>query len=191
MIHSGPLDVASLWVQLTPQPHFPHLLYFIWHKWDKISFPPKFLFLKRKRLKPLPNFTYVLVSLWRMWRFHLSSAELSVQFSIISRAEFTYGGYFHDGQGNLIQIKSWNRFWAACSASSGRSNCHPSVTLTLTLTRVCGVRSFLLVSLSFSAAGYDFLLSPVPESQKVLFLRDHSCAFQKGTERALSSLNLL
>lgn len=191
MIHSGPLDVASLSVQLTPQPHFPHLLYFIWHKWDKISFHPKFLFLKRKRLKPLPNFTYVLVSLWRLWHFHLPSAELSVQFSIISRAEFTCGGYFHDGQGNLIQIKSRNRFWAACSASSGRSNCHPSVALTLTLTHVCGMRSFLLVSLSFSSAGYDFLLSPVPESQKVLFLRYHSWAFQKGAECVLSSLNLL
>lgn len=87
-----------------------------------------------------------------------------------SRAEFTYGTCFHDEQGNLIQIKQWNGFLDACSASLDRSNCYPSITFILTLTHVCGMRAFFASYLTFSLVGCDLSLSSPSGNQNVLFL---------------------
>ena len=52
-----------------PQPHIPHLLHFLWHKWDNVSFRKKSW--NKKRLKTSAQVHLFLVYLWGMRHFHL------------------------------------------------------------------------------------------------------------------------
>lgn len=112
-------DVAFIVSTALPQPHFPHLLYFIWHKWDKISFHQKFHLLKGKGWNLCPIWLTYLSLCGECGTFILLQQSCQLGFATISaKQSWIYlWNLFSWWTRNLIQIKQWNRFLDACSAS--------------------------------------------------------------------------